>query len=207
MIGNKYGRLTVLSCVGKDKWRKTKWNCLCECGNEVVVNRSNLGRTTFSCGCLRKETMRSMSSTHKLSKHKLYDLWNDIKKRCYNTKSISYKYYGAKGIRLHDDWLDFKTFYDWSIKNGYTEGLSIERDDIKKNYEPDNCRWIKREEQALNTSRSRKYEVDGELKSLSQICREHNVPYPRTLYRLDNGSTLEEAINIGVGEWKQVKRS
>ena len=66
-----------------------------------------------------------------------------MKQRCNNPKDKAFRYYGAKGIQVCSEWNnDFKAFHDWALSAGYKEGLSIDRIDSNKNYEPTNCQWI-----------------------------------------------------------------
>lgn len=82
---------------------------------------------------------------------KLYMSWYNAKLRCYDKTGSKYKSYGARGIRLCDEWLNnFQAFHDWAINNGYRDGLTLERIDVDGNYEPDNCKWITIKEQAYN---------------------------------------------------------
>lgn len=88
---------------------------------------------------------------------RLYSIWQGMKQRCNNPKSFGYKYYGAKGIKVCDLWLEsFEEFSSWSFANGYTDTpkhfddpiwghsykLTIDRMDPTKDYCPQNCRWI-----------------------------------------------------------------
>lgn len=91
-----------------------------------------------------------------LSKTRLFRIFQGMKTRCYNPNGKIYKYYGARGIRICDKWLDdFKTFYYWAINNGYTDNLTIDRIDVNGNYCPSNCRWITLSEQQTNKTNSK----------------------------------------------------
>lgn len=50
--GQRVGRLTLIEYAGKKRWK-----CLCDCGNEVIVETHSLTRgRTKSCGCLYRDT-------------------------------------------------------------------------------------------------------------------------------------------------------
>ncbi|PAF15733.1 hypothetical protein [Terribacillus saccharophilus] len=80
---------------------------------------------------------RSKKVKHEASNSKLYQRWADMLQRCNNENSNNYKYYGAKGICVCNDWRDFSAFKDWADRNGYQEGLSIDRINPEGNYEPE----------------------------------------------------------------------
>ena len=69
-----------------------------------------------------------MKKTHGLCNTRLWLIWNNMRGRCYNSNLKSYKNYGGRGIKICDEWLfNISSFYDWSLKNGYEENLSIDR--------------------------------------------------------------------------------
>jgi len=91
-----------------------------------------------------------MKILHGESKTKLYSVWNMMNQRCFNYKNKRYKDYGDRGITVCDEWLDFTPFRDWSLNNGYAEGLQINRINNDGNYEPNNCNWVTNVENRRN---------------------------------------------------------
>lgn len=203
--GNKYGRLTV---TGKSGLKRSKgghssitWNCLCDCGNEVVLTTSALtSGNTKSCGCYKKDRNSKIFTKHGMSETKLYKVWSSIKDRCFREYNKQYRDYGGRGITVCDEWKrDFKYFYDWAIENGYQDGLTIERKDNDGNYCPENCCWIKRTEQSKNRRNCHYITYSGVTKTLSEWCRELHVDR-ETLRRkekemMDGEKALEFILN------------
>ena len=161
--GWKYGRLTVLSEAGKNKHKKILWNCSCSCGNKTIVCGSELqSGDTKSCGCLQKEMRGKTNLTHGLTKHPLYSIWFDIKRRCQNKSRKAYKNYGGRGITVCPKWnKQFLPFYVWAKNNGWEKGLTIDRIDNDGNYCPENCQFITRGKNVLNTRLLRKTNTSG----------------------------------------------
>jgi len=127
-------------------------------GNEVITTGNHL-RTghTKSCGCLNKKNgEKNPSYKHGKRKTRLYKIFYGMKQRCYNKKNPRYKNYGEKGIKICDEWLDnFMNFYSWAIENGYKDDLTIDRINNGGDYEPNNCRWLTRQAQNWNTTRTK----------------------------------------------------
>lgn len=123
--GKRFGRLIALHRLHNTKG-KTKWLCICDCGNitEVKLNSLNNGDTR-SCGCLHTELMKKQFSKHGKSGTRLHRIWKNIKTRCYNENTPQFKNWGGRGITMCDEWRNnFQTFYEWSINNGYQENLN-----------------------------------------------------------------------------------
>lgn len=160
MTNEKRGRLLIISRAENDKRGEARWNCICDCGNSATVLGSHLrGGASTSCGCRTSEvvSMRQREkptipghTTHGHSKHRLYTTWSNMKTRCLNPRNRAYKWYGARGIAICEEWYDFMNFYHWAIDNGYSDNLTIDRIDPDGNYEPTNCRWVTIEEQQGN---------------------------------------------------------
>lgn len=149
--GDRYGRLTVIEEAPPIQWRKYKKrmvHCICDCGKTTTVRLEYLrSRHTESCGCNRKSISAKVRITHGKSGTRLHGIWAGMLARCRNKKVKSYKYYGAKGVKVCEEWHDFKTFRKWAMANGYQEHFTIDRINPFGNYEPSNCRWIPMSEQ------------------------------------------------------------
>ena len=117
----------------------------------------------------------------KSSEHRLKRIYYAMKRRCYNKTDEAYKYYGARGITICDEWLDesngYITFKQWALSNGYTDELTIDRIDVNKDYCPDNCRWVTMKIQLNNTRRNKLVTYNGETKTVSNWCDELGLQY------------------------------
>lgn len=151
LTGRKFGRLTVL-CRVPSVNKRTKWKCVCECGNEIEVESYNLktGHTN-SCGCWQKEATSTANRTHGQRKTRLYRIWVCMRNRCYQKNYHAFQHYGGRGITVCDEWNNsFETFRDWAMSHGYTDNLTIDRKDNDKGYSPENCKWSTMAEQNQN---------------------------------------------------------
>ncbi len=154
MIGQRFGRLTVIAEGERPNGKGVKhWICQCDCGNitrPVSGSSLRLGRTK-SCGCIHREGLARRNTTHGKYHTRLHGIWNGMKQRCNNPNNHKYKDYGGRGISVCVEWEDdFGAFYEWSMSNGYAEGLSVDRIDNDGNYCPGNCRWATATEQRHN---------------------------------------------------------
>lgn len=199
--GERYGKLVVMeeaeSIYSKTGKMIRRWKCKCDCGNITIVRHGDLRNgSTVSCGCYNYEK-ESAAKTHGYSRTKLGNVFEGMKQRCNNPKNKNYEKYGGRGIKICTEWLnDPKKFFDWAIKNGYKEGLSIDRIDVNGNYESDNCRWADNEAQCLN-QRLRKDNKTGH-KGIYYSEGVYRVQIRRNKKRYYFGSykTLPEAVKV-----------
>ena len=165
LIGNTYGHLVVIERAEANilpcGQKQTQYLCKCDCGNTKIVRSLALrSGSTKSCGCRQYDGLVQFSIKHGKRHDKIYNTYRGMKDRCYNKNNSAYKNYGAKGVTVCDEWLrDFSAFFEWSMNNGYIEGLTIDRIDSNGNYEPSNCRWITRSDNSRNRNNEfwRKY--------------------------------------------------
>lgn len=196
MLGRKFGLLTVVEEAEERKDGKVCWICKCDCGNECTVIGKNLRNgNTQSCGCMKK-SIGDKTRTHGMRNTRLYKIWHDMKRRCYDKRRKAYERYGGKGIQVCDEWKnDFMAFYNWAMDNGYQENLTIDRIDNDGNYEPSNCRWATQKEQQNNRTNNRYVTYEGETMTVAQMEQKHGIPTDYLRSALSRGETAEQFIN------------
>ena len=116
------------------------------CKKEFKARTANIkSGNTKSCGCQKYKTPDKYRQTT------MYSSWDHMKQRCLNPKNSNYNYYGERGITICAEWRSFEKFKRWALKNGWKNGLTIDRIDPDGNYEPSNCRWTTQIVQNRNT--------------------------------------------------------
>lgn len=202
LTGQTFGRLTVLKqCTtdnkNKNTVRSSRWVCKCSCGNVITTYSSYLktGRVK-SCGCMREERRHNLNRKHGLSNSRPFHIWSGIIQRCCNPNNNSYKNYGARGIKICDEWKnDFMAFYNWSIDNGYNDELSIDRINNDGDYCPENCRWVDKIVQANNTRSNHYVTYRNKTQTLADWCRELEIDYKFLSGRLARGETPRQVFD------------
>ena len=180
LTGLRFGRLSVLEEAPK-RGKRRYWLCRCDCGrNKEVCGEKLVSGNTISCGCYNQERI----TKHGRSRARIYVIWNDMKQRCYNPKHMAYARYGENGINVCSEWLnDIETFVCWAKSSGYKENLTLDRIDNSKGYCPQNCRWVTRQEQAVNRKTSKLYSYRGEEHTLNEWSRILKIPQSTLWYR------------------------
>lgn len=178
LTGQKFGRLTAVRAE-REKGKRTRWVCRCECGIEHTVDQTHLTRgNTRSCGCLNSEVAalrNNKNAKHGMWKSKEFALWTGMLARCYNKNHDQYPRYGGRGIIVCAEWRDsFQAFFS-HMGVRPSPKHSIERNDNNGNYEPANVRWATVLEQANNRRNNRFVEWGGESLTVAQLARRYGL--------------------------------
>ena len=189
--GKIFNNLMVLSDGHKNESNKRMVTCKCLiCGKIVDILRYNVvNGHSKSCGCLT-DIKRHERATHGLSYTRIYSIYNDMIRRCYDSSNSSYYRYGGRGITVCDEWYDptigkldkhklgnpwFMNFYNWAISNGYSDELSIDRKDNDGPYAPWNCQWVNFNTQCNNRRTTRTIFDSEEELSHRNFERKYNL--------------------------------
>ena len=177
LYGKSYHYLTIISNIVRiRRVRNRSYNtdvyCRCRCGVIKACFLSRLKNSSnISCGCLSREAAKingKKRSTHGLSRSRIYMIWDHIRARCRNQNNPGWKNYGGRGIEICNEWFDsFPSFYEWAMKNGYEDTLTIDRRDNNLGYNPDNCRWITSRQNSLNRPKRRSVNSTSRYKGVS----------------------------------------
>lgn len=192
--GRRFGRLVTIKYL-PDAGRRGGWLCKCDCGSTMTTEGDNLrsGRTK-SCGCLMRELTSKRATKHGMHKSSEYDCWNAIRSRCNNPKNIGFAHYGGRGIRVCDRWQnDFPAFFADMGKKPSKEH-SIERIDTNGNYEPGNCRWATKFQQANNYRRTHRLTLNGVTRGATEWARIIGISAYTIIHRIQRGWSHEKAL-------------
>ncbi len=172
----RFGKLLVVSYAGSDSRRESLWVCQCDCGKKTTIRSSSLSRKhSTACGGCR--------STHGRSKTPMYRAWQTMFTRCYNTKWKYYYKWGGRGIRICERWRVFDNFL--ADMGERPAGMSIDRIDNDGDYEPSNCRWVTRVEQARNRRTTRFYTHGGVTRCVQEWAHLMGIKYNTLQGRLN----------------------
>jgi len=143
---------------------------------------------------------------HGLSKHPLHTIWSHIKRRCTKTNDVNFKWYGAKGITICLEWAnDFKSFYDWCMKNKWSEGLSIDRIDNSKGYCPDNCTFITLSQNSIKRNSESPVNNRGSMNPNAKLTLEDVLRLKSDLLNNIARKKLSDTYKISVSHIYRIK--
>lgn len=184
LVGQTFGRLTVLAQDGFTGRGQARWLCACACGRTATIPSHRLrDGTTKSCGCLRTEILILRSRTHGHSMSPTYQAWSSMIGRCENPNNNRFRSYGGRGITVCPQWrADFAAFLaDMGEKPA---GLSLDRIDVNGPYAPGNVRWATDLEQMNNMRTNVRVEVNGITMTLVEFSRSVGVRYGTLWWRM-----------------------
>lgn len=177
LIGSKFSYLTVIGYSPKPHAKS--WECRCVCGNITWRAKYQLmSKKGKSCGCKKVLFSGAARRVHGMHKTPEHSAWMSMKYRCLNKNCKQYKNYGGRGIKICKKWSDPKTgflnfFADMGVKPTLTHCL--ERIDNNKGYNPSNCKWATRLEQARNRRSTVMVTYRGKKISLSELAEKFGL--------------------------------
>lgn len=194
LSGKRFGYLTVEESsddyISPQGYHYPTWKCVCDCGRTVVVRGDSLKNGhTKSCGCKKiigAIDRKIHSDNRKGNRSRLYNIWANMLQRCNNIGHPNYDVYGGRGIKVCADWNTYRVFKMWALNNGYSNILSLDREDTNGMYCPENCRWVSLKVQQNNKRNNHMLTYNGETLDMMQWSEKTGIPY----------STLRSRINI-----------
>jgi len=209
--GERLGMLTVLKRCGTRIYSSSKkalWLCLCDCGKTIETTSSCLKRKvrpTRSCGCLQIQKTKVANTTHGMKRLPEYRVWSGMKNRCLNIKSKDYERYGALGITVCEEWLEFTNFFADMGRRPSTKH-SLERINNSNNYCLENCVWADSFTQSNNRFSNHFISFNNQTLSLSQWERELLLPKGILSKRISKGWGHTRALTTPVNKQFSNKR-
>jgi hypothetical protein len=181
----RFGRLVVIERDVAPRYPGTFWWCLCDCGNRTSVESPSLRKNnnTRSCGCYRHESATKQMTTHGGRDTEEYSIWCNMRKRCENPRTKSWKDYGGRGITVCERW---QTFANFSKDMGPrpSKDHTLERKDNSLGYFPGNVIWLHKSQQSQNTRKNHNITIDGVTKCLAEWSRDKGIQHQTVSARI-----------------------
>lgn len=198
MAGQRIGKLLVLGRAPRGFGSEPKlayWVCQCDCGKQTTVRGKTLrAGLTKSCGCSVGLSAKARFTTHQSVDTPAYRSWYGAKSRCYNQNHPSYRYYGARGIRMCAQWRKSFIAFLQDMGQPPTPDHTIDRIDNDGDYTPKNCRWATKLEQAANSRAAAKIAFMNRTQPIAAWERELNFTEGTIKRRLQRGWSIEDAL-------------
>lgn len=150
LIGKVYGHFIILADAKEAKGHtKVIVRCVCGVEKSIRLNSLRTGNTT-SCGCMKASRIGDARRRHGLSTTTECTSWYHMIDRCYNKNNDVYSYYGGRGIKVCERWLNSFTDFLKDMGNKPALYMSLDRINVDGDYEPSNCRWATPQVQTEN---------------------------------------------------------
>jgi len=181
LTGKPFGKLIAIRPTEKRAGSFVVWECKCKCGRTTYVPSHNLqSGATSSCGkCgYKAELARERLTKWKTAEERaLMSRFSKLVDKCYNKRSNEYPNYGGRGIFICQEWIeDRHKFVEWSLNNGFKQGLSLLRLDPDEPFAPWNCMWVNHYGIMSNNRRNRCIVYNGIEGTISNWADLLSVP-------------------------------
>jgi hypothetical protein len=209
-VGSRWGRWVIVGPPEGDATTAThgvRARARCDCGRERSVEVRSLVRgKSASCGCISGQRLktpefkaasrlsRKLGISHGVPRPPGYKAWYSMIRRCRDSNHPGFHNYGGRGISVCERWKE--SFWNFNADMGVrpTRYHTIERIDNDGNYEPGNCRWATRKEQARNTRHNVMLTIEGETMCVAAWAERVGLSSGALKYRLSQGWAHERAV-------------
>ena len=207
LIGRTFGHWTVLSqaedyITPSSGQHRRRWVCQCDCDNKTIQNileDSLLKGKSCQCKECANKIIGEKNKKHNGSRTRLYQIWRDMKKRCYNSNDKEFHNYGGRGISICEQWRNsYAYFMEWALKNGYTDDLTIERIDVNQNYCPENCIWASQKVQQNNKRTNHLLTYNNETHTIAEWSDITGLNFAVIYARIKYGWSVEQTLTTPI---------
>lgn len=171
---------------------------ICECGTLAIVGKYKYtSGHTKSCGCWNSQQAKERFTKYFPVNRTIYACYMHMVQRCTDPNDKRYYDYGGKGVVICEEWLlSYQKFLDWSLANGWSKGLQLDKDIIGNGllYSPETCKWVTAKENANKRKDCHYIDYNGEIKTLTEIARMIDLPYETLRGQLRQGKDIYESI-------------
>lgn len=184
-IGDVFGDWVVVRSTYRFNSCGRYWGCMCICGTRREVNSNSLQRgESKSCGC-RRARLRPDLSVH--------NIWLGMRKRCNNPRNPAYLHYGGRGITVCERWSSYAAFLE-DMGPRPDDDHTIERLDVNRGYEPDNCVWLPSALQARNRRDTVRITHEGVTLTLADWAEKTGIKYGTLWARYNAGWSTDRLL-------------